>query len=407
MMNKMFRRSGRNPKHLTNQKPLPGIRMSLRLRDRNQSNMDNNNNNARVKKRSADAMQETFKPHEDEPIAKRPTKHNQSSGSIPCSNPSQSSKADSQDVISRYEVPRLFWEEDPAPDVDVDSASKGDPFAYSEYVSDVMIYLKSRELRYQPEDYIKTRWAQKNRAIAVDWLVEIQEMFKFNHETLYLGVNVMDRYYSKTPFHDNNKVQLVAICSIFVASKYEERAPPFLEDLCYLCRDIFTITQIREMEIEILQTIGFDLSAPLSYSFLRRYSRAIKGDMQLLTTARYALEESLHFVQFCRVSPSRIAVASLLWALRVTKKGDWSNVLEKYSGYRLNEVEPLVVALNHMVIKFPEVYRELIAVKMKYKNEVFMKVADQQPLPDLLPASSPVQPPEGFTRPESFPGYRE
>ena len=35
------------------------------------------------------------------------------------------------------------------------------------------------------------------RAILVDWLVEVQESFELNHETLYTAVKLMDFYLSK------------------------------------------------------------------------------------------------------------------------------------------------------------------------------------------------------------------
>ena len=35
------------------------------------------------------------------------------------------------------------------------------------------------------------------RAILVDWLVEVQESFELNHETLYTAVKLMDLYLSK------------------------------------------------------------------------------------------------------------------------------------------------------------------------------------------------------------------
>jgi len=35
------------------------------------------------------------------------------------------------------------------------------------------------------------------RAVLVDWLVEVQENFELNHETLYLAVRLVDHYLAK------------------------------------------------------------------------------------------------------------------------------------------------------------------------------------------------------------------
>ena len=46
------------------------------------------------------------------------------------------------------------------------------------------------------------------RAILVDWLVEVQESFELNHETLYTAVKLMDLYLSKV------KLQMITYLNI-------------------------------------------------------------------------------------------------------------------------------------------------------------------------------------------------
>lgn len=72
-----------------------------------------------------------------------------------------------------------------------------------------------------------------------------------------------------------------------------------------------------------MRAVNFDLGVPTSYPFLRRYARVTKLDMTTLTLARYYLETSLMYVDFCRVSESLIALACYLVAVRTRKVGDW------------------------------------------------------------------------------------
>ena len=58
------------------------------------------------------------------------------------------------------------------------------------------------------------------RAILVDWMVEIQESFELNHETLYLAVKLVDLYLAKKPVK-REMLQLIGATSIFVACKYD------------------------------------------------------------------------------------------------------------------------------------------------------------------------------------------
>jgi hypothetical protein len=76
------------------------------------------------------------------------------------------------------------------------------------------------------------------------------------------------------------------------------------------------------MEIEIFKTVRFDLGAPLSYTFLRRYAKCIHADMKFLTLARYILELALQEYSFSYVSDSLKACAALFLALKLTEFND-------------------------------------------------------------------------------------
>jgi len=61
----------------------------------------------------------------------------------------------------------------------------------------------------------------KMRAILVDWLVEVHLKFKLMPETLFLTVNLIDRYLAVVPVTRRN-LQLVGVTAMLLASKYEE-----------------------------------------------------------------------------------------------------------------------------------------------------------------------------------------
>ena len=58
------------------------------------------------------------------------------------------------------------------------------------------------------------------RSILVDWLVEIQENFELNHETLYLAVKLTDLYMSRVEV-DKEVLQLLGSAAVFIASKFD------------------------------------------------------------------------------------------------------------------------------------------------------------------------------------------
>lgn len=114
-----------------------------------------------------------------------------------------------------------------------------------------------------------TKWM---RQLLIDWMVEVQESFEFNHETLYLGVKLVDIYLSKMTV-GKETLQLVGAAAMFVASKYDETIHPMVDDFLYICDGAYTRKELLRMEINLLKVCNFDLGIPLSYRFLRRYAR--------------------------------------------------------------------------------------------------------------------------------------
>lgn len=58
------------------------------------------------------------------------------------------------------------------------------------------------------------------RGILVDWLVEVQENFELNHETLYLAIKLVDLYLNKNKT-TKDRLQLVGATALFIACKFD------------------------------------------------------------------------------------------------------------------------------------------------------------------------------------------
>jgi len=270
----------------------------------------------------------------------------------------------------------------PAGVEDFDAESANDPFAVSEYAYDIFEYLKGREAKFKISDYMDKQvdLTRFMRSLLVDWMVEVQENFELNHETLYLGVKIVDTYLSKVPV-GKQTLQLVGAAAMFIASKYDERVPPLVDDLTYICDGAYNHDELIAMEVAILRVIGFDLSMPISYRFLRRYARCAKIAMPQLTLARFILELSLLEYSMVTVSDSKLAAATLLLALKMQNLGGWTPTLEYYSGYKLEDIHDLCHQLNDMLHKKPKT--ALQTVRNKYSHKVFFEVANIPLVDDL------------------------
>lgn len=78
------------------------------------------------------------------------------------------------------------------------------------------------QVLYKIDNYMErqqsiTQWM---RSLLVDWMVEVQENFELNHETLYLAVRLVDLYLTKIVVNKET-LQLLGAAAVFIASKFD------------------------------------------------------------------------------------------------------------------------------------------------------------------------------------------
>ncbi|XP_015687973.1 G2/mitotic-specific cyclin-B3 [Protobothrops mucrosquamatus] len=266
-----------------------------------------------------------------------------------------------------------------APVEDIDKGQLDDPYANAEYAKDIFEYMQEREKSFLLPDYMKSQpdITMDMRAILVDWMVEVQENFELTHETLYLAVKLMDHYLVKVGAM-RDKLQLIGSTAILIASKFEERCPPCVDDFLYICDDAYQREELLAMEMSILQTLHFDVNIPIAYRFLRRFAKCARATMETLTLARFLCELTLQDYTFVQEGASRLAASCLLLALKMKNLSGWSPTLEYYSGYQVPDLLPLVRRLNYLLICGQD--DRLRAVRNKYSHRVFFEVAKTEPV---------------------------
>lgn len=60
------------------------------------------------------------------------------------------------------------------------------------------------------------------RAILLDWIIEVCEVYKLHRETYYLTVDYLDRYLTAKQNISKNQLQLIGITCLFIASKVSQ-----------------------------------------------------------------------------------------------------------------------------------------------------------------------------------------
>lgn len=208
---------------------------------------------------------------------------------------------------------------------DLDSEDHDDPLMVSEYAHEIFDYLIGIEPAALPNpDYMdhqdELEW--KTRSILVDWLIEVHTRFHLLPETLFLAINIIDRFLSEKVVQ-LDRVQLVGITAMFIASKYEEVLSPHVGNFKHVADNGFSESEILAAERFILQTLEYDLSYPNPMNFLRRISKADNYDIQTRTVAKYLLEISVVDRRFMSYRPSHVAAAAMYLARLILDRGDW------------------------------------------------------------------------------------
>jgi cyclin B len=210
------------------------------------------------------------------------------------------------------------------------------------------------------------------RGILIDWLVQVHLRFHLLQETLYLTVAIIDRFLQVQTVA-RNKLQLIGVTSMLIASKYEEMYAPEVSDFVYITDNAYTKSDIRKTECVILKTLDFSLGRPLPLHFLRRNSKAGEVDATQHTMAKYFMELTITDYEMVSVPPSKIAAAALCLSMKVLKRKNWNDTLQYYSKYNEEDLRSTMERLALLVTKAGT--GKLTAIKTKYQSSKFMRIS--------------------------------
>ncbi|EPS71241.1 hypothetical protein M569_03517, partial [Genlisea aurea] len=273
--------------------------------------------------------------------------------------------------------------------IDIDSKSNNDQQMCSVYAAHIYDHLYAKEVDHRPlVDYMEKlqRDITKGmRGILIDWLVEVCEEYRLVPDTLYLTVNLIDRYLSGN-FMKKQKLQLLGVTCMLIASKYEEICAPRVEEFCFITDSTYTKEEVVKMESQVLNFVKFQLSVPTTKKFLRRFVQAAQASyevpsVELEFLANYLAELSLTDYTFLKFLPSLVAASAVFlarWTLDQTQH-PWNPTLEHYTRCRASDLQTAVVELQTLQLDTGRCAAALNAVHEKYKQPKFKAVSMLRP----------------------------
>ncbi|XWS20354.1 hypothetical protein CRYUN_Cryun31cG0094300 [Craigia yunnanensis] len=266
--------------------------------------------------------------------------------------------------------------------VDIDSDKK-EPLLCSLYAPEIYNNLRVAELVRRPYpnfmETIQQDITQCMRGILVDWLVEVSEEYKLVPDTLYLTVYLTDWFLSQN-YIERQRLQLLGITCMLIASKYEEICAPRVEKFCFITDNTYTREEVLKMESQVLKYFGFQLFAPTAKTFLRRFIRAAQASyksssIEVEYLANYLAELTLIDYGFLNFAPSIVAASALFLARWTLDQSchPWNSTLEHYTAYNISDLKTTVLALQDLQLNTNGC--PLNAIRMKYRQQRFKSVA--------------------------------
>lgn len=153
------------------------------------------------------------------------------------------------------------------------------------------------------------------RPYLLDFLVEAHAAFQLLPETLFLAVNLLDRYCSRRVVYKRH-YQLVGCAALLIAAKYGDKKDrvPTVRELKSMCCSLYDDEMFTQMEWHVLQTLNWVIGHPTVDAFLQLALSDGPYDAEVENMTLYIAEIALFHKEFVSARPSVLARSALALA---------------------------------------------------------------------------------------------
>lgn len=265
--------------------------------------------------------------------------------------------------------------------IDIDVNDRSNVQLASDYIHEIVEHFRRMETAYvAPHNYMssQTDINERMRSILMDWLVDVHLKFKLVPETLYYTVNYIDRFLSKATV-PRQKLQLVGVTAMLIASKYEEIYAPEVRDFVYITDRAYSRNDILEMERKMLDVLQFNLTTPLLLDFVKRFCKAASAGSSaevakaVLARSQYVSELTLPHYQFLKYKTSTLGAACVFVAMKTLTANPWNATMQFYTQHSDTDLQQCVRELKEVLKAAPTA--NLTAVHKKWSCQKYGETA--------------------------------
>jgi hypothetical protein len=142
------------------------------------------------------------------------------------------------------------------------------------YGPDLYEFSKKLEERVCQDGFLQNHEIDSQiRTKMVDWMIEVLFAYNSDPQTLFMSVQLLDSYLSRTKEKlSNQDIHLTGIVCLFIASKMEDIIPLRMSHIrMKIGHGKFTEKDIKRKERKILEILEFDLIMTSTYDFIKTF----------------------------------------------------------------------------------------------------------------------------------------
>lgn len=152
------------------------------------------------------------------------------------------------------------------------------------------------------------------RTVIVDFLVEVHKVFALCDESFYLCIDILDRYLYTTSTR-NSSLQLVAIASLIISSKYEDDQHLHVSDCAYP----HSRKEIVQMEYHILCALNWKVAVPTMQQFAHIYLSVVDASLSCRRVTNYFMTKCTLDDEMLKYKYSHISCCCVVLAMDISQ----------------------------------------------------------------------------------------
>ncbi|KAK7308642.1 hypothetical protein VNO77_42262 [Canavalia gladiata] len=202
----------------------------------------------------------------------------------------------------------------------------------------------------------------QQRAQMVHWIVEQSYRKQLRQETMFLGVNLLDRFLSKGYFKAKRNLHIVGIACLTLATRIEENQQynRVGQKNFYIGSLVYSRCEVVAMEWMVQEVLEFQCFLPTIYNFLWFYLKAANADAVMEKRVKYLAVLALSAHEQLCYWPSTVAAALVILACLEVNQ----NASRKVIGICLKIVKTLALSVE-LCVPFSECSISTLDQKMR------------------------------------------